>query len=145
MNIGGQLIQRAAIDKLVAQIHQGKVKSWEQVHAFYKEQADKYPAEKFQHAMAALLSVYGIHLKKAKPGQVLDLLQQALATKTWMVEGIYSSRAKDYKNPFRKMVYETNAEMNKVLGRLEDNSFIKQEKAALEQYKKTIAALSKKF
>jgi hypothetical protein len=145
MNIGGQLIQRAAIDKLVAQIHQGKVKSWEQVHAFYKEQADKYPAEKFQHAMAALLSVYGIHLKKAKPGQVLDLLQQALATKTWMVEGIYSSRAKDYKNPFRKMVYETKAEMNKVLGRLEDNSFIKQEKAALEQYKKTIAALSKKF
>ncbi len=62
-----------------------------------------------------------------------------------MVDGIYSSRAKDYKNPFRKMVYETNAEMNKVLGRLEDNSFIKQEKAALEQYRKTIAALLRKF
>jgi len=43
------------------------------------------------------------------------------------------------------MVYETNAEMNKVLGKLEDNSFIKQERAALDQYKKTIAALTKKF
>ncbi|MBO9634712.1 MAG: DUF4954 family protein [Chitinophagaceae bacterium] len=145
MNIGGQLIQRAAIEKLITQIHQGKVKGWDQVHAFYQDQATKYPAEKFQHAMAALHTVHGIHLKKAKPEQVRQLLQQALAVKTWMVEGIYQSRAKDYKNPFRKMVYETTAEMNKVLGKLEDNSFIKQEKAALEQYKKTIAALSKKF
>jgi hypothetical protein len=145
MNIGGQLIQRAAIDKLVTQIHQGKVKSWEQVHAFYKEQAANYPLEKFQHAMASLLKVYGVHLKKATPVQVQQFLQQALATKTWMVEGIYDSRAKDYRNPFRKMVYDTNAEMNKVLGKLEDNTFIKQEKASLEQYKKTIAALSRKF
>lgn len=145
MNIGGQLIQRAAIHKLVTQIQQGKVKSWEQVHAFYKDQAEKYPLEKFQHAMAALLTVYGVHLKKAKPETVKQLLQQALTVKTWMVEGIYNSRAKDYKNPFRKMVYETTAEMNKVIGKLEDNSFIKQERATLDEYKRTITTLSKKF
>lgn len=145
MNVGGQLIRKEAVDKLVAQIHQGKVKNWEQVHTFYKDQAEKYPLEKMQHAMAALLTVHGIHLKKAKVETIRQLLQQALSVKTWMVEGIYTSRAKDYKNPFRKMVYETTAEMNKVIGKLEDNSFIKQEKAALEQYKKTISALSKKF
>lgn len=145
MNVGGQLIQRTAIEKLIAQIHQGKVKSWEQVHAFYKEQGDRYAQEKFVHAMAALQSVYGIHLKKIKPADMQQLLQQSLAVKTWMTEGIYVSRAKDYKNPFRKMVYETTAEMNKVLGKLEDNGFIKQEKASLEEYKKTIALLSRKW
>ncbi|HVK49633.1 MAG TPA: hypothetical protein VM488_17345, partial [Pseudobacter sp.] len=145
MNIGGQLIRKEAVEKMVAQIHQGKIKSWDQVHAFYQDQAAKYPAEKFHHAVSALNIVHGINLKKAKPETMKQLLQQALAVKTWMTEGIYASRAKDYKNPFRKMVYETTAEMNKVLGKLEDNSFIKQEKAALEQYKKTIASLTKKF
>lgn len=145
MNIGGQLIRKEAVEKMVAQIHQGRIKSWDQVHSFYQDQAAKYPAEKFHHAVAALNIVNGIHLKKANPETMRQLLQQALAVKTWMTEGIYDSRAKDYKNPFRKMVYETTAEMNKVLGKLEDNSFIKQEKAALEQYKKTIASLSKKF
>ncbi|NML21005.1 DUF4954 family protein [Pseudoflavitalea sp. G-6-1-2] len=145
MNVGGQLIQRTAIDKLITQIHQGRVKSWEQVHAFYKEQADKYAQEKFVHAMAALQSVYGLNMKKIKPADMQQLLQQSLAVKTWMTEGIYVSRAKDYKNPFRKMVYETTAEMNKVLGKLEDNGFIKQEKASLEEYKKTIASLAKKW
>ena len=145
MNVGGQLIQRAAIDKLVAQIHQGKVKSWDQVHTFYKDQGAQYAQEKFLHAMAALQQVHGLHLKKIKPADMQQLLQQSVAVKTWMTEGIYISRAKDYKNPFRKMVYETTAEMNKVLGKLEDNSFIKQEKAALEEYKKTIASLSRKW
>lgn len=145
MNIGGQLIRKEAVEKMVAQIHQGKIKSWDQVHAFYQDQAARYPVEKFHHAMAALSIVQGINLKKAKPETMKQLLQQALAVKTWMTAGIYESRAKDYKNPFRKMVYETTTEMNKVLGKLEDNSFIKQEKAALEQYKKTIASLTRKF
>jgi hypothetical protein len=34
---------------------------------------------------------------------------------------------KDYDNPFRKMMYETEAEMESVLGSIDDNNFIKQE------------------
>ncbi|HVK48003.1 MAG TPA: DUF4954 family protein, partial [Pseudobacter sp.] len=46
MNIGGQLIRKEAVEKMVAQIHQGKIKSWDQVHAFYQDQAARYPVEK---------------------------------------------------------------------------------------------------
>jgi hypothetical protein len=44
---------------------------------------------------------------------------------SWMVKGIYESRAKDYANPFRRMVYESQKEMEKVVGRLKDNAFIR--------------------
>ena len=62
-----------------------------------------------------------------------------------MCKGIYDSRAKDYSNPFRKMVYETNEEMNKVLGRLEDNSFIQQQMGALDELKKEVKSVVRKL
>jgi len=62
-----------------------------------------------------------------------------------MCRGITESRAKDYSNPFRTMVYETAEEMNKVLGRLEDNSFIQQQMGELDQLKKNVRALIRKM
>ncbi|WEK38062.1 MAG: DUF4954 family protein [Candidatus Pseudobacter hemicellulosilyticus] len=144
-NVGGQLIRQVAIEKLIQKIHTGRVKSWEQVHAFYTEQADAYAQEKFQHAAAALQAVHGIHLRKAGADSIKSLLDQSLQTREWMVKGIYEARAKDYKNPFRKMVYESTAAMNKVTGKLEQNAFIKQEKEGLETFRKTIASLSRKW
>ncbi|AXY75238.1 DUF4954 family protein [Paraflavitalea soli] len=145
INAGGQLIERAALDKLIKQIHTGRVKSWKDIHAFYEQQSQSYPQEKLSHALAALKEVHGINLKKATGPILQQLLQQSISTKEWMVKGIYDSRAKDYNNPFRKMVYETTAAMNKVVGKLSDNTFIKQEQAGLEAYKKTIQQLSKKW
>jgi hypothetical protein len=145
MNVGGQLILRSEVDKLNKQIVAGKIKDWDAVHAFYVQQGKNYPTEKLAHAMAAVNEVFDINLKKASPGIVKTLLQQSIATKEWMVKEIYESRAKDYRNPFRKMVYETTEAMNKVVGKLEDNSFIKQEQKALEDYKVGIQQLITKL
>ncbi|MBS1936018.1 MAG: hypothetical protein JST96_18605 [Bacteroidetes bacterium] len=73
------------------------------------------------------------------------LLQQSITTREWMVKNIQDSRAKDYSNPFRKMVYDNQKEMDTVVGAFADNSFIKQEIEALAVYKKEIAELVKKF
>ena len=62
-----------------------------------------------------------------------------------MTKGIHESRAKDYQNPFRKIVYESFAEMNTVLGKLEDNSFITQQLEELVSFKKEIIALKKSW
>jgi hypothetical protein len=145
MNAGGQLVLRTAMEKLVKQVHSGRIKSWNDIHAFYAQQSESYGQEKLFHAAAALQEVHGIRLKKASPAIIRDLLVQSIATKEWMVKGIYDSRAKDYRNPFRKMVYETTEAMNKVIGKLADNTFIKQEQAALEGYKKSVQQLIKKW
>ncbi|MEK7224843.1 MAG: hypothetical protein AAB221_04085 [Bacteroidota bacterium] len=82
-----------------------------------------------------------LHTKKL----FLYLLQQAVATKEWMVKGIYESRAKDYSNPFRKMLYDTEKEMEKVTGALKDNSFIKEQQAAAKIYLEKINSLTLRF
>jgi hypothetical protein len=73
------------------------------------------------------------------------LLQQAVETKEWMVRNIYESRAKDYSNPFRLMVYESQKEMEKVVGSLKDNAFIKQQQEELVTFKRQAGSISKQF
>jgi hypothetical protein len=68
-----------------------------------------------------------------------------ISTKEWMAKGIYDSKAKDYSNPYRKMVYDTTAEMNAVVGKLEDNSFIKEQVIQLKAFKREIASIKKLF
>ena len=144
-NIGGQLIVQSALDKLIKQITAGKMKSWEDVHGFYEEQSAQYATDKFYHAAGALKKVMGIDMKKLTVASFHSLIQQSIATKSWMTKGIYESRAKDYVNDFRKMVYNSPAEMNKVTGSLSENTFINQESSAFEQYKKQAEALIKRI
>ena len=138
VNAGGQLIRKSEKEKLISQIHNGKVKNWEQVHLWYSVQGDNYPADKLAHALAALKTAMGLSLRKDGPEALGHLLRQSVATKEQLVKEIYESRAKDYTNPFRKMVYDSPEEMNAVVGRLQDNSFIRQEKEALKQYRKEV-------
>jgi Domain of unknown function (DUF4954) len=138
VNAGGQLIRESEMEKLIGQIHSGKIKNWEQVHGWYTAQGENYPADKLAHALAALKTVTGISLRKDGPEALGHLLRQSVATREQLVKEIYESRAKDYTNPFRKMVYDSTEEMNAVVGKLQDNSFIRQEKEALKQYRKEV-------
>lgn len=141
LNAGGQLIRKTAIEQLIGNIKNGGIGSWDQVHDFYKEQGAAYASDKLMHSVVAFEKVYGISIKNIDHSIFTDLLQRAVRTKEWMTDGIAESRAKDYQNPFRQMVYENEAEMNKVLGSLESNSFIKQERENLEAFKKDVEAL----
>ena len=67
-----------------------------------------------------------------------ELFDEALQTKKWICDEIYNSRSKDYHNPFRLMVYESEAEMNEVVGKLEDNSFINLQSSEFENFQSRI-------
>ncbi|MEN9686561.1 MAG: hypothetical protein RLZZ28_2347 [Bacteroidota bacterium] len=145
INIGGQLIPEAEVANLKSSIKSGKIKSWDQVHEQYKYLGSRYSKQKSQHALASLLEISGNSLRKMNAQQFNSLLTKAVATKEWLTKGIHDSRAKDYSNPYRKMVYESVGEMNQVIGKLEDNSFIKDQIAELNSFKVEIALLKKKF
>ncbi len=145
VNVGGQLIRSGELDKLIGQIENGKIRTWNEIHDFYRRQGEQYPADKLRHALAALRQLTGSTLRKAGPKGFANLLRQAIATRNWMANEIYATREKDYSNPFRQMVYESDQEMNAVIGRLEDNSFIRQEKEAAAKYKKEIEKVLRKF
>ena len=145
VNAGGQLIQEAELENLKRNIKSNKISSWQGVHDFYIAEGANYNRDKLYHAYTALLEILSITPRQFNAGLFTNLLQQAVITKTWMCKGIYNSRAKDYSNPFRKMVYDTTEEMNKVVGSLENNSFIQQETAALDEFKKQIKNTIKKL
>lgn len=137
-NAGGQLIRQTELQAFIQQVHNGKIRDWDQVHRFYQKQAERYAQDKLHHALAVLKEVHGLNVKKMDKEQFRNMLMQSVSTKEWMTKGIYDSRAKDYTNPFRKMVYDNVKEMNIITGDLHANAFIKQETEALKQYKKEI-------
>jgi hypothetical protein len=144
LNIGGQLIQKEEVEKLKRDAKSDKIKDWDELHDFYRRQGAAYTNDRLNHGYTSLLEILNITPKQFTPALFKKLLQQALDTKAWMCKGIHESRAKDYNSPYRKMVYDTNEEMEKVMGRLEDNSFIQQQLKALDDMKILVKSLLKK-
>ena len=135
VNLGSQLLPQASVNSLLKQVHNGKIKSWDEVHHFYQKNGELYKDQKLQHAFASLLEVNRLTPGEFNKKIFKTLLQQALNTREWMTKAIYDSRAKDHHSEFRKMVYDTQQQMDKVLGKLDENSFIRQEIEGLKEFK----------
>ena len=118
INAGGQLIKKSSFEKLLSDIRQNQVGSWDEIHQFYQSEAGHYPTDKLHHALDILYQVHGISVKNISAVGFKELLLQSIATAEWITKGIFNSRKKDYLNPFRKMVYESQAEMDQVIGKL---------------------------
>ncbi|HLY71285.1 MAG TPA: DUF4954 family protein [Puia sp.] len=144
-NAGGQLIPQNSLERFLQQIKNNKVKSWEEVHRFYKDEGKVYASNKLIHSLAVLKRIQGIDIKRIFSKQFKILLKKSIVTEEWMTKGIYESRAKDYTNPFRKMVYENTAEMNEVIGSLRGNGFIKLQHDLLVGHKKEIEDIIRKL
>ncbi|MBU3714637.1 MAG: DUF4954 family protein, partial [Ferruginibacter sp.] len=145
INIGGQLIEEDAVEKLKSGIKSNKIKSWEDVHIFYQDQGAAYRKNILQHAYSGLLELLNIKHKDFTPTVFKALLKEMIATREWMNAGIYNAREKDYTSPFRKMVYDNNKEMLEVIGKIEDNSFISKEQSDFEILKKNTEKLIRKW
>jgi hypothetical protein len=125
-NIGGQLIPEQSLNQLVKKIKSGVLNGWDDIHAWYRQQSLYYPTQKRTHALASLWEITGLTRSQLNRGVLSRLVKEAIATNRWIEEQLVASRKKDYQNPFRKLVYDTEKEMNKVMGVLADNPFIAQ-------------------
>lgn len=145
LNIGGQLMSSGTVHTLREKVKSGKIGSWDSLHDYYTEEGVKYPEQKLLHALASLAEISAVNLKKADQLTITGFLNKAVTIKEWMTTEIFKSREKDYTNPYRKLVYNSPEEMNQVVGKLEDNAFIRQQKGQLLQFKKQITALKRKL
>lgn len=141
-NAGGQLIPTKNLDQLRKGIVDYEIISWDDVHRFYHTQAGLYPTQRLNHALASLKELIpGIEQNFDK---LLQVFTDYLVQKEKMVNSIEESRAKDYENPFRQMLYENTQEMNAVLGNPTKNSFIRMQKEQLLKIKAEVELLLKK-
>lgn len=135
VNLGGQLATEESVDQLKADVKRGVLNSWDDVHERYQKLGAVYPAEKLNHAIASLLDVKSPDKQDCTKDQLREWIKEFVDTAEWLLKQVEKSRSKDYKNPFRTMVYDNKKEMEKVIGKLSDDSFIAQAKLQTNQYK----------
>ena len=141
INLGGQLLPEAEMDRLRADIRSGELSSWDAIHTRYDNLWDEYPLSKQRHAYSILCLLF--NSETVSPEIWKEALQKGAAIQQYICDQVYLSRKKDYENPFRIMVFSNEDEMKSVLGDIEENDFILQVREETEQYKKTLEKLSR--
>jgi hypothetical protein len=74
-----------------------------------------------------------------------DIKSDVTIVSNYMYESSISSRQKDYTDYFRTITYKNEEEMLNVVGRLEDNSFLKELKGDTEAFNAALEALFAKI
>ncbi len=142
VNLGGQLITRIQLNELFSDIKDNKLNSWNDIHSKYDTWFALYPEQKFQHGLGVLKDVLKIKIQSNKDLEML--LNKYLKIHGSVTAKVFESRKKDYDNPFKKLSFENPEEMQAVLGKIEDNSFIASKRAENEMLSKEIEMLIKK-
>jgi len=125
VNLGGQLVTEDDLEKLIDDICDGTLDSWDDIHARYNNLWKKYPKDKLLHCYQALRFIYDKcpSLTKEIFADALDKGEKILK---YVCDQVFESRKKDYENPIRNSTFRSIEERNAVNGELKDNSFIKQ-------------------
>ena len=134
INMGGQLVPAAEVDRLRQQIGSGALASWDAIHRRYDELWEAYPRAKQRHAFAALCAILGA--EKLTPAVWRAAVDRAVSIQRYIGDQVYASRKKDYDNPFRRMTYRSDEEMTAAIGTIDDNSFIRQVRAETGAFEK---------
>lgn len=140
-NIGGQLVPKSGVTKLLADIKNGTLTNWTEVHRFYKEAGANYTEQKRLHAFASLLEIKVQTIESLTDEMLAAWIEEAVATKERLTKNIHASREKDYQNPFRQMVYDNMEQMEEVVGKFSENQFIMQQEEELQAFKKDVSLL----
>ena len=144
-NVGGQVIPSAKINELFDLIKQRKINDWKEVHDFYDECQKNYEAYKTRYSIWVLEQLYSRPITDFTKEITKDILKDVIDVSTYMYESSVSSREKDYTDYFRTITYKNQEEMLEVVGRLEENSFLKELKAETDEFVKKLEGIFAKI
>ena len=113
LNIGGQLVAKPDMEQLIADVENGTIASWPQLHTRMDTLWEAYPEQRNAHAYSVLCRLEGTNSLSDKQWQRLQ--QRYAAILQYIEEQKGVSRHKDEINPFRNMTYWDDAERDAVL------------------------------
>jgi hypothetical protein len=137
VNLGGQIMQKDDLQELRSDIGSGKLNSWGDIHDRYNKLWDIYPLDKQKHAYGTLCEF--LETDKLTEIQWESALNKAVDIQEYICDQVYTSRKKDYDNPFRQATFRNPEEMKAAIGTIDDNSFIIQVRKETSDFKKLIA------
>ncbi|MFW6155546.1 MAG: DUF4954 family protein [Planctomycetota bacterium] len=132
VNLGGQLVRRKDLDRLIRDINAGTLATWDAIHNRYDHLWERYPLHKQTHAMAVLRERLGVEGLTADTWALA--LDRAVAAQRTICEQVYLTRKKDYDNPFRRITFADDTEHLAVVGTPDANSFVRQVREETEQF-----------
>lgn len=139
VNLGGQLVSEADLEELKNKIKVSDVLSWDDLHAEYTNLRDNYKEDKACHSVLSMLEVSGITITELDDTKLKQLLEQAVETKRYILQNTILSRKKDHENYFRKMMYDSQEEMDEVIGKFSENEFVEHTRIETEEFEKELA------
>jgi hypothetical protein len=142
VNLGGQIVPAFRVDALRSAIREGKIQTWEAVHRRYDEFYAAYPLDRARHAWGVLDY---LSIRPADAAAFIDELDYALETRRRIADQVYHSRAKDFHDPFRAITYRNKQEMDQVVGKAAENSFVALTRKNLERFEETVQALRERL
>jgi hypothetical protein len=132
VNLGGQLMVKDDVDSLRSDIGSAKLMTWEDIHKRYDELWNKYYTDKQKHSFAALCDLLG--KKDLTLADWNSALDKTVNIQKFVSDQVYSSRKKDFDNPFRQSTFRNKDEMRAAHGTIDDNSFIVQIRKETEEF-----------
>jgi hypothetical protein len=122
VNLGGQLIPEEDLDRLRSEIGSGKLADWKAIHGRYDSLWEDYPREKYRHAFMALCYWSGTDHIDSEQWRAACV--EVRRVQEQVADRVYTSRKKDFDNPFRRRTYRNDEEMLAVVGSAENNDFV---------------------
>ena len=134
INLGGQTMPQENVDQLRADINNGVLNSWDEIHHRYDELWTRYQIEKTRHAYFSLMFLYKDETDVLTEAMWKETLLHAIEIQRFICDQVYESRKKDYDNPFRNATYRNEAEKIAVIGKIDEVSFVKQIRKETESF-----------
>lgn len=143
INVGGQLMPADVLDQLKTDVKIGVISSWKELHNRYQKIGDNYVSEKAAHALKSIEKIAEIRGVVLTDETFKDFIIEGVKINNKLMVRTIDSRRKDYENPYRKMVYDNEAEMDAVIGKFEENEFIEITKNEAVYLEKKVAQFLK--
>ena len=144
INLGGQTMPEEDVDQLRADINNGVLNNWDQIHQRYDELWKRYQAEKTRHAYFSLMFLYKDETDVLTQEMWRENLEKAVRIQRFICNQVYESRKKDYENPFRNATFRNEKEKIAVIGELDEVSFVKQIRQETETFIASVNNILKK-
>ena len=138
INLGGQTMPEEDVDQLRADIRDGVLNTWDEIHQRYNKLWIDYQQEKLRHAYFALMFLYKDDADVMTEEMWHENLDKAVQIQQFICNQVYESRKKDYDNEIRSTTFRNEAEKLAVVGRIDDVSFVKQIREETEDFKQLV-------
>ncbi len=145
INAGGQIIPEDKVFELFTEIKIGQIKNWQQVHDFYNKCQSNYVDYVARYALYILEWLYDLPYASFSKAVYEDISKDVAYVSLNMLDSSIVSREKDYTDFFRSITFRSKEEREAVLGALEDNSFLKQLRAATDEFNSILEKLFRKL